>query len=73
MEVEISLREQIIYCLYQLKLAGINSISAGDIMLLLGISEEEIPEEDFHTMVEMPEEQMVLGELIQAKLNNQVN
>lgn len=73
MEASISLKEQIIYLLYQLKLSGIDEISAGDLMLLLGIEENDIPEEDFEVMVEMKEDQMVLGELVQAKLNNQIN
>jgi hypothetical protein len=66
-------RDQILSIVYQMKLQGVDVISAGQILLLLGVEPDQIEDEQFDIMLSMSDENEVLGELATARLSNNVH
>ena len=55
--------DQILSVLYQLKMQGVESISSGELMMLMGIDEEEIPSDQFNIVLRLTEDNEIQGEL----------
>jgi len=65
--------DQILSVLYQLKMQGVESISSGELMMLMGIDEEEIPSDQFNIVLRLTEDNEIQGELALARLMNRIH
>ena len=66
-------RDQILSIIYQLKKQGVDPVSLGQVLVLMGMDEDSIEEEKFDIMLSMSEENEVIGELALARLCNNIH
>ena len=72
MSEEISVKDQMLCILFQLSQQGVESITQADILLMLGLDEDEIEAACHDVIITASEEALAQGELIFAKLTNQI-
>lgn len=73
MSNELSIRDQMLYILFELNQQGVESISQADLLILLGVDEVDIEPELHDVILAISQEGLAEGELIFARLNNQIH
>jgi hypothetical protein len=72
-ESESETRDQILGLMYSFKQQGMDQISLGELLLLLGVDLEEITDDQFDIMVSLPDSSDLEAELCWARINNQIH
>ena len=73
MSNELSVKDQMLCIMFQLNQQGVENITQAEMLIMLGVDEDEIEPEAHQVILTVSEEALAEGELIFARLTNQIH